>query len=116
VDEAAEGWWRVTRCGTAVIVVGVEPPAMSVSYVRPTSRYDSGFAVIFSEYDLELAEDDPAQPSSTIVCLHCLVHAGDEQLGRGLDLARVHGQVDYDPELGEWFVPPDAGWTKDWGG
>jgi len=31
--------------------------------------------------------------------------AGDEQLARGLELARAHGQVDFDPESGEWFFP-----------
>jgi hypothetical protein len=39
------------------------------------------------------------------VCLHCLLEDGDEQLGRGLDLGRRHGQVDYDVETDEWFVP-----------
>ena len=43
-----------------------------------------------------------------IVCLHCFLQDCDEQLGRGLDLARLHGQVDYDPHDDEWFVPDDA--------
>ena len=33
-----------------------------------------------------------------VVCLHCLLEDGDEQLGDGLDLAKRYGQVDYDPE------------------
>ena len=39
------------------------------------------------------------------MCLHCLTEDGDEQLGLGLDLARQHGQVDWNPNEGEWFVP-----------
>ncbi len=42
------------------------------------------------------------------MCLRCLIEQGDDQLGRGLDLAREYGQVDYDPDEGEWFVPDDA--------
>ena len=30
------------------------------------------------------------------ICLHCLVEDGDEDLGRGLDLARKYGHVDFD--------------------
>jgi len=41
------------------------------------------------------------------VCLNCLIEDGDEQLARGLDLARVHGQADFDPDAVEWFVPED---------
>jgi hypothetical protein len=37
--------------------------------------------------------------------MHCLVEEGDEMLGSGLDLAREHGQVDWDFELEEWFIP-----------
>jgi hypothetical protein len=35
---------------------------------------------------------------------------GDEQLGRGLDLARVHGQVDYNPDGREWHPTTDRDW------
>jgi hypothetical protein len=45
-----------------------------------------------------------AQP----VCPGCLIDEADEQLARGLDLARVHGQVDWDAVAGEWFVHDDA--------
>ena len=35
-----------------------------------------------------------------MVCLHCLLEQGDAQLGRGLDMARLHGRhVDYDPDV-----------------
>jgi hypothetical protein len=93
---------EVVKHGLAVVVVGERPPAMSVAWVRPTSPFDSGYSVIYSELDPEL-EDDPTP--SQVVCLDCLIRDGDEQLGRGLDLARRHGQVDYDPATDEWFVP-----------
>jgi hypothetical protein len=88
--------------GRVVIVVGEKPPAMSVSWEPPRSAIDSGFVVIFSELDPDNENDDTP---SGVVCMHCLVEDGDEQLGRGLDLARLHGQVDWDVEAGEWFVP-----------
>jgi hypothetical protein len=94
--------------GLAVIVVGERPPAMSVSWVKPTSPYDSGYLVLFWEFD---PDDDDRTPSQ-VVCLHCLIEDGDEQLARGLDLAKRHGQVDFDVEADEWFVPDDAGWPE----
>jgi hypothetical protein len=27
---------------------------------------------------------------------------------RGLEMARLHAQVDWDDETGEWFIPGDA--------
>jgi hypothetical protein len=72
---------------------------MSISYVAPTAPWDSGYLVFFSEFDREL-DDDPTP--SQLVCLYCLTEDGDEQLGRGLDLAREHGQVDWDVYRGEW--------------
>ena len=84
-----------------VIVAGEEPPAMSVAFADPEGQF-SGFSVIYSELDPD--DDDTA---SSVVCLHCLLEDGDEQLARGLDLARVHGQVDFDPDAGESFVPAD---------
>jgi hypothetical protein len=86
------------------VVVGREPPAMSISYEEPQSRLDSGYIVIYSEFDPELGEDDPTP--SEIVCLHCLTQDGDPQLGRGLDLARTYGRADYlVNEPSGWFVP-----------
>jgi hypothetical protein len=96
----------VVSCGTAVVVAGERSPALSVSWEGPSSRFSSGFVVFFSECSLDVDEDE--WPPSDIVCLHCLIDDGDEQLARGLDLARVHGQVDFDPAAGEWFVPEDA--------
>jgi len=74
---------------------------MSVQFADARGQF-SGFSVIYSELDPDDPED--ATPAS-VVCLHCLLEDGDAQLARGLDLARVHGQVDFDPESGEWFVP-----------
>ena len=83
---------------------------MSIAWETPEHPADSGYSVIFSEFDPELGDDDPTP--SHVVCLHCLIEDGDAQLARGLKLARVHGQVDYDPGLDEWFVPDDAGWAQ----
>jgi hypothetical protein len=51
--------------------------------------------VFFSEFDPDV-DDDPTP--SHLVYLDCLISDGDEQLGRGLDLAREHGQVDWDAD------------------
>ena len=88
------------------IVVGKQPPAMSVSWEPPTSENDGGYCVIFSEIDPE----EEWAPRGEVICMHCALENGGEQLGRGLDLAKQHGQVDWDVELEEWFVPtyPDS--------
>ncbi len=52
-----------------------------------------------------MGTDEELHDDVELVCLHCLGNEGDVQLDRGLDLAKVHGQVDYDPEDEEWFVP-----------
>ena len=62
------------------IVVGSAPPAMAVSWARPAVAADSGYVVSMS--------DDGADEGE-FVCLHCLLDDGDEQLGRGLDLAKA---------------------------
>src|ERR1043165_2886221 len=73
------------ECGDAfVITAGEKLPAMSVSYIEPTSPYDSGYCVFFSDADPQ-SEDPHAIPG----CLDCLIHDRDAQLGRGLDLAKV---------------------------
>jgi hypothetical protein len=36
-----------------------------------------------------------------LVCLHCLMEEGDEQLTEGLDLARRLGRADWDDESAE---------------
>jgi len=95
-------------CDRLALVVGDKPPAMSISWEPPTSPYDSGYVVFFSDLlpDEPGFDDLPTQP----VCLHCLVEDGDEQLGRGLDLARRHRQVDWDPHTNEWYTAAD--WTR----
>lgn len=81
--------------GPLVVTVGEKPPAMSVSW-------GDGFYVMFMA-DADLNDEEAGE----MQCAHCLMQDGDEQLGRGLDLARVHGQVDWDVDAGEWFVPYD---------
>lgn len=83
--------------GPVVFVVGQERPALSVSW---SEEPFSGFIVFFSEFD---PADEHDETPTTPVCLHCLLDDGDDQLARGLDLARRHGQVDWDGEA--WFVP-----------
>lgn len=84
------------------IVYGKQRPAMSVSY-EPGSFY----LVFNADADLENDSTDGAEP----VCLHCLIEDGDEQLAAGLDMAKVRGQADWDPDAAEWFVPEgDSHW------
>ena len=84
-------------------VVGEKPPAMSISWETPVAPLDSGYVVFFSG----LLPDDPGFDDlpAVPVCLHCLIGDGDEQLGRGLDLAKRLGQVDWDVDAGEWVLP-----------
>ena len=85
--------------GKVAGVCGDELPAVSISWCEPVDPRDSGFMVLFSDFIDEME----ARP----VCLHCLVDEGDEDLGRGLDLARKYGHVDFDVQMCEWFVPED---------
>ena len=73
----------------------------------------TGGVDFFLIYFSDLYPGDPGFDDlpSEMVCLHCLLEDGDEQLGQGLDLAKIHGQVDWDEEVGEWFVPDDH-WQK----
>ena len=77
---------------------------MSVSWAPPVGPNDSGFVVIYADVD----PDDDVVDASEAICLYCVLEEGGEQLGRGLDLSRVHGQVDWDVDAGEWFVPEAA--------
>jgi len=83
---------------------------MSVQFADACGQF-SGFSVIYSELDPD--DPDDATPT-TVVCLRCLIQDGDGQLARGLDLARAHGQVDFDPGAGEWFVPARGTPTRGW--
>jgi hypothetical protein len=80
-------------------VVGSTLPAVSVSYA-------DNIYIVFMAECAELPYE--AWPEGEPICAHCLLEECDAQVARGLDLAKVHGQVDWDAEAGEWFVPPDA--------
>jgi hypothetical protein len=90
----------VTHGRTFAVVSGEERPALSIG------RGDNIYTVFFSECRLDLPADE--WPEGRAVCLGCLIEDGDDQLAQGLDLATVHGQVDWDAELGEWFAPNDT--------
>jgi hypothetical protein len=90
----------VVRHRGVAIVAGEASPALSVSFG------DGMYGVFFAECRLDVPADE--WPEAVPVCLGCLIEDADEQLARGLDLARVHGQVDWDVVAGEWFVPADA--------
>lgn len=93
------------RHGQVAAVVGSERPAMSVSFDKAG---EVDFFVIFFA-DLLPGDEGFDDLPEELVCLHCLVEDhGDEQLGRGLDMARLYGHVDYDPDDDEWFIPDDA--------
>ncbi len=51
---------------------------------------------------------DDGADEGEFVCLHCLLDDGDEQLGRGLDLAKAWGRCGWDVDAGEWYYPDDA--------
>lgn len=92
------------------MVIGELPPVFGVIYVAEAAAraWDSGFTVIWDDapHESELHRGPGGQyddPRVSVVCLHCLIDDSPE-LGRGLDLARVHGQVDWDDEGGFWFV------------
>jgi hypothetical protein len=95
------------RHGQAAVVVGSKRPAMSISW---TPRSEPGGVDFFIIFFADLLPDDPGFDDlpSELVCLHCLIEDGDAELAEGLELAQRHGQVDWDAEAGEWFVPKDA--------
>jgi len=85
-----------------VLVTGSRRPAMSIHYAAPPDPIR--YSVIFAELDPEADEEDTSIPCEPW-CLCCFAAELDEQIGRGLDLAReLNGQVDYDVEAGEWFL------------
>ena len=93
-------------CGKVALVIGSERPVDSVLYREPMFPWDAGFDVLMDDapyYADDLKENDErVQP----VCLHCLINQWPE-LGKGLDLAREHGEAGYDAERGEWFLWPE---------
>lgn len=99
----------VEVCGGPVVAVaGERLPAMSISWEQSEhpERW-TGHIVFMSECDLEI--DYEEWPKSEGVCLHCVIRDGDQQLARGLDLAKIYGQVDYDLDRGEWIIPANNG-------
>ena len=93
-----------TCSGPLAIVVGEKLPALSISWEQPDRPENfSGFVVFMGECSLDIPEE--LWPESEPVCLQCLIRDGDEALGRGLDLAKAHGQVDFDGAAGAWIVP-----------
>ena len=92
----------MSRCGGELaVLVGSERPAMSVSF-EGSGGVIPGYLVFFAEY--VPGEVEGSTPEE-LVCVHCLIEEGDTQVARGLELARAHGQVDFDPDSREWFVP-----------
>lgn len=82
---------------TIAIVAGSEPPVVSISWEPPLSPIDSGYCILLS--DVEPDSDD--EDDSELVCLHCVIDDYPE-IGRALELAREHGQVDLDD--GVWVA------------
>jgi hypothetical protein len=97
----------VNAHGLVAGAVGCELPAVSISWEKPQAPRDSGLLVIFSN----AGDETPVKP----MCLHCLIEEGDEDLGRGLDLARKFGHVDFDFERGEWFTPEERAFPGELG-
>lgn len=96
--------------GLAVVVIGSEPPVCGVLFAAGVKPPDSGFTVIWDdapfERDLRRGRDGwYDDPRVTTWCLHCLIDDHPE-IGHGLDLARVHGQVDL--EDGVWVVSEEV--------
>jgi len=95
----------MVSCGTAVVVSGERLPALSISWEEPSSaavqRLRCLLLGVFARGRRGAVAADRDRVSEL------LIEDGDEQLARGLDLARVHGQADFDPDAVEWFVPED---------
>lgn len=84
-----------------VLVLGERWPAKAVSFLEPVGSWDSGFMVVLEDVPEpeELSGDERSHP----FCLACLLDEHPE-VGSGLDLARVHGQVVWDDD---GWVPRD---------
>ena len=93
------------RHGQVAAVVGSVRPAMSISWDKAGA---ADFFVIFFADRLP-GDDGFDELSEELVCLQCLLDEGDEQIGRGLDMARRFGQADHDEIEREWFVPVTEG-------
>ncbi len=82
-----------------VIVLGERWPAKAISYLEPIGEWDSGFYVVLEDAPEpdDVSDDEPTQ----LVCLECLIEEHPE-LGQGLDLAREHGEIEWDRERDGW--------------
>ena len=89
--------------GRAAIVLGGRWPAKAISYLEPEERWETGHMVVLE--DVPEPEELSGDESSRLVCVDCLLEEQPE-VGSGLDLARVHGQVVWDVSSGGW-VPHD---------
>jgi hypothetical protein len=87
--------------GRAVIVWGERWPAKAISFLEPEGRWETGHLVVLEDVPEPegLSGDEP----SCLVCVDCLLDEHPE-LGRGFDLARVHGQVVWDGDGGGWVL------------
>ncbi|HEX6664813.1 MAG TPA: hypothetical protein VF025_14165, partial [Gaiellaceae bacterium] len=59
-------------------------PVRAVSWLEPEHEWDSGFALFRGPPD--------SDAETALVCLHCLIDEHPE-IGRGLELAREHGEA-----------------------
>jgi len=82
-----------------VIVLGERWPAKAISYLEPEDRWETGHMVVLQDVPEpeKLSGDEP----SCLVCVDCLLDEHPE-LGRGLDLAREHGEIAWDREREGW--------------
>ena len=68
-------------------------PIRAISYLQPEADWDSGFAIFRSEPD-RIGDTE-------LVCLDCLL-ADEPGIGKGLELAREHGEV---TRVGDSWTP-----------
>ena len=85
--------------GGLAVVVGEQPPAMSVSFA------DTFFVVFYSRLQAESRRQGlDARPAGLLALP---ARGRRRQLAAGLDIAKVHGQADWNLEADEWIVPTD---------
>ncbi len=84
------------------VVVGTQAPVTAVVHHEPDMPHDSGFTILLADAPDadDLADNIEDDPRVSTVCVHCAVDTWPEA-GRGLDLARQHGEANRD-DNGEW--------------
>lgn len=90
----------------ALVVGTLDEPVDAVVCHAPSSGElpsDTGFTILLADapHADDLVDDDPRVST---VCLDCALDRWPE-LGRGLDLAREHGEANLDDDTGEWCWP-----------